>query len=476
MSKQETKELALNIASFLPAALQPPHSVEIEQLVLGAILIDPEAINKAIAVIDKDAFYKPNHQTIFAAIVTLYNEREPIDVSTVFNELMRAKKLDEVGGLTFLSELSNNISSAANVEYLLKILIEKKLLRDLISVSHGIANRAYQAEDTALKILDEAESKIFQISETRSKKTYIDMKRAVTQTMEYIEIVHTRNAAGVVGVPTGFYDLDEMLGGFQNSDLIILAARPSMGKTALALAFARNAAVDFKLPVAVFSLEMATTQLVTRLICGEARISGQAIRKGRMSPEDSARLAKYGAKLADAPIYIDDVPGQTVLEIRAKSRRLKSEYGIKLIVIDYLQLMQGHNDSESREREISMISRSLKGLAKDLDIPIIALSQLNRESEKRVDKKPMLSDLRESGSIEQDADVVMFIHRPEYYGKEVDTEGNSLKGIAEVIIAKHRNGPVGDVKLRFQHEYTKFENLAHFNPYVAIPEGDKNPI
>jgi len=476
MSKQEIKENALNIAGFMPATLRPPHSIEIEQFVLGALLIDPESINKAVAVIDKDAFYKPAHQMIFTAMISLYNEREPVDVSTVFNELMRLKKLDDVGGLGYLSELGNNISSAANVEYHLKILVEKKILRDLISVSHGIAGKAYQAEDTALKILDDAESRIFQISETRSRKTYIDMKRAVTQTMEYIEIVHTRNAAGVVGVPTGFYDLDEMLGGFQNSDLIILAARPSMGKTALALSFARNAAVDFKLPVAVFSLEMATTQLVTRLICGEAKISGQAIRKGRMSAEESSRLARYGAKLADAPMYIDDMPGQTVLEIRAKSRRLKAEYGIKLIVIDYLQLMQGHTDTESREREISMISRSLKGLAKDLDIPIIALSQLNRESEKRVDKKPMLSDLRESGSIEQDADVVMFIHRPEYYGKEVDSDGNSLKGIAEVIIAKHRNGPVGDVKLKFLHEYTKFENLAHFNPYAALPEDGKSPM
>ncbi len=472
MSKQEQKETALSIASFLPATITPPHALEIEQLVLGAILIDPDSINKAVSVIEKDAFYKPAHQLIFAAMVNLYNEREPVDVSTIFNELMRTKKLDEVGGLAYLSELGNNISSAANIEYHLKILVEKKILRDLISVSHGIANRAYMAEDTALKILDEAESKIFQISETRSKKTYIDMKRAVTQTIEYIEVVHNKTAAGVVGVPTGFYDLDDFLGGFQNSDLVILAARPSMGKTALALSFARNAAVLHKLPVAVFSLEMATTQLVTRLICAEAMIPGQNLRKGRMTADEHSRIAKYGGQLAEAPIYIDDMPGQTVLEIRAKSRRLKAEYGIKLIVIDYLQLMQGHTDTESREREISMISRSLKGLAKDLDIPIIALSQLNRESEKRVDKRPMLSDLRESGSIEQDADVVMFIHRPEYYGKDVDSDGNSLKGVAEVIIAKHRNGPVGDVKLKFLHDYTKFENLQHFSPYA----GDANPM
>ncbi|KAB2908050.1 MAG: replicative DNA helicase [Ignavibacteriaceae bacterium] len=449
----------------------PPHTNEIETLVLGAMLIDPEAINKAVSVIDKTAFYKPAHQTIFAAMVNLYNEHEPIDVPTVFNELSRLKVIDSVGGLTYLSELGNNISSAANIEYHLKILVEKKILRDLINVSHRIAQRAYMAEDTALKILDEAENSIFQISETRSKKTYIDMKRAVTQTIEYIEVVHNKTAAGVVGVPTGFYDLDDFLGGFQNSDLIILAARPSMGKTALALAFARNAAVMHKLPVAIFSLEMATTQLVTRLICSEAKIPGQNLRKGRMTAEEHSRIAQYGGKLAEAPIYIDDVPGQTVLEIRAKSRRLKSEYGIKMIVIDYLQLMQGHADTESREREISTISRSLKGLAKDLDIPIIALSQLNRESEKRTDKRPMLSDLRESGSIEQDADVVMFIHRPEYYGKEVDSEGNSMKGLAEVIIAKHRNGPTGEVKLTFLHEYTKFENRQHFNRFAGeVPQ------
>jgi replicative DNA helicase len=320
--------------------------------------------------------------------------------------------------------------------------------------------------------LDQAERRIFEITETHLKKSFQDMERAVRDALEYIEAIHSQ-AKQKFSVPTGFYELDEMLGGFQKSDLIILAARPSMGKTAFALTLARNAAVDHKVPVGIFSLEMATMQLVIRMLCAEGRLNAHLVRTGKLPHEEGVKLSKNAHKLIESPLYIDDAPAQTVLEIRAKARRLKAEKNIGMIIIDYLQLMQGPAKSESREREISHISRSLKSLAKELNIPVIALAQLNRAVETRNDKRPQLSDLRESGSIEQDADVVLFLNRPEYYGiRTFQEDGSSTEGIAEVIIGKQRNGPTGDLKLAFIKEYARFENLAHarqIEEYSSIP-------
>lgn len=344
----------------------------------------------------------------------------------------------------------------------------------MIQSAHQIAKDAYDGNQDAFEILDEAERKIFEISELQIKRNYQGMDVAVKNAIEYIEAIHTQTHRDFA-VPTGFYELDEILGGFQKSDLIIIAARPSMGKTAFALTLARNAAIDHKVPVGIFSLEMSTMQLVIRLLCAEGRLNAHLVRTGKLPHSEGAKLSKNAHKLISAPIFVDDSPSQTVLEIRAKARRLKAEKKVGLIIIDYLQLMQGPAKAESREREISHISRSLKALAKELNIPVIALAQLNRAVESRSDKRPQLSDLRESGSIEQDADVVMFLNRPEYYGIEKDENGESLEGVAEVIIGKQRNGPTGTVKLAFIKEYARFENLAHARQlaeYSPIPEED----
>jgi replicative DNA helicase len=407
-------------------------------------------------------------------MTSLFDAGEPIDTVTLYEELKKRDQLDEVGGAVYLSKLSQNITSAANIEYHSKIIIEKQILRGLISSAHEIARSAYEGADDAFDILDNAERKIFEITESHLSKSYQGMDRAVRDAMEYIETIHS-STHQKFSVPTGFYEMDELLGGFQKSDLIILAARPSMGKTALALTLARNAAIDHKVPVGIFSLEMATMQLIIRMICAEARINAHLVRTGKLPHSDGSKLSKTVHKLTDAPIYVDDSPAQSVLEIRAKARRLKSEKNVGMIIIDYLQLMSGPQKAESREREISHISRSLKALAKELNIPVLALSQLNRAVETRTDKRPQLSDLRESGSIEQDADVVVFLNRPEYYGIEKDENGESLEGVTEVIIGKQRNGPTGLVKLAFIKEYARFENLAtsrQIEEYVSMPEDE----
>ena len=399
---------------------------------------------------------------------------EPIDTVTIYEELKKRDQLDEVGGAVYLSKLSQNITSAANIEYHAKIIIEKQILRGLISSAHEIARSAYAGADDAFDILDNAERKIFEITESHLSKSYQGMDRAVRDAMEYIETIHS-STHQKFSVPTGFYELDELLGGFQKSDLIVLAARPSMGKTALALTLARNAAIDHKIPVGIFSLEMATMQLIIRMICSEARINAHLVRTGKLPHSDGSKLSKTVHKLTDAPVYVDDSPAQSVLEIRAKARRLKAEKNVGMIIIDYLQLMSGPQRTESREREISHISRSLKSLAKELNIPVIALSQLNRAVETRTDKRPQLSDLRESGSIEQDADVVIFLNRPEYYGIEKDEHGESTAGVTEVIVGKQRNGPTGMIKLAFIKEYARFENLAtsrQIEEYAAMPEDE----
>ncbi len=449
-----------NITKLIPADVKPPAAADIEASVLGAMMIEREAVPKAIELLSAESFYLKEHKLIFEAMVSLFESGEPIDTVTLYEELKKREQAEEAGGAVYLSRLSQNISSAANIEYHAKIILEKEILRGLITSSHEIARAAYEGTEDAFDILDQAERKIFEITETHLKRSFISMDRAVRDALEYIEAIHS-NTKQKFSVPTGFYELDEMLGGFQKSDLIIIAARPSMGKTALALTLARNASVDHKVPVGIFSLEMATMQLIIRMLCAEGRLNAHLVRTGKLPSEEGIKLSKNAHRLIESPLYIDDTPAQTVLEIRAKARRLKAEKNIGMIVIDYLQLMQGPSNSESREREISHISRSLKSLAKELNIPVIALAQLNRAVETRNDKRPQLSDLRESGSIEQDADVVLFLNRPEYYGiKNFQDDGTSTEGVAEVIIGKQRNGPTGDIRLAFIKEYARFENLA----------------
>ncbi|MBK8945133.1 MAG: replicative DNA helicase [Ignavibacteriae bacterium] len=444
------------------AVNQPPQAIEVERAVLGAIMLERDAIDKVASSIQAECFYDKKNQIIYEAMLSLYESNEPIDSVTLYEELSKRNKIEQVGGAVYISKLAQNIASAANVEYHSKIILEKWILRKLINSSMEIATSAYNGSEDVFDILDSAESKIFEITEAGLKESYKSMDRAVREAIEHIEAIHSKNISSF-SVPTGFFGLDDMLGGFQKSDLIIVAARPSMGKTAFALSAARNAAVDNQVPIAVFSLEMATIQLVLRLICAEARINAHSVRTGRFKAEDGSRISRTAHKLMQAPIYIDDTPGQTVLEIRAKARRLKAEKNIGLIIIDYLQLMSSSTRMDSREREISTISRSLKALAKELNVPVIALSQLNRAVETRSDKRPQLSDLRESGSIEQDADVVIFLNRPEYYGITQFADGESTEGIAEIIVGKQRNGPTGDVRLKFVKDFARFENLDMFH-------------
>jgi replicative DNA helicase len=460
-----------DLEKIIPADVKPPAAPEIEASVLGAMLIEKEAVAKAVELLSSSVFYVKAHQLIFEAMVSLFEAGEAVDTVTVYEELKKREKIEESGGAVYLSKISQNISSAANIEFHAKIILEKEILRGLITSSHEIARAAYSGTEDAFDLLDQAERKIFEITESHLKRSFSGMDRAVRDALEYIEAIHSKSNMKF-SVPTGFYELDEMLGGFQKSDLIIIAARPSMGKTAFALTLARNAAIDHKIPVGIFSLEMSTMQLIIRLLCAEGRLNAHLVRTGKLPHEEGVKLSRNAHKLIEAPIYVDDTPAQSVLEIRAKARRLKAEKNIGMIIIDYLQLMEGPANIESREREISHISRSLKSLAKELNIPVIALSQMNRAVETRTDKRPQLSDLRESGSIEQDADVVTFLYRPEYYGIKADQDGNSLEGVAEIIIGKQRNGPTGDVRLAFIKEYARFENLAQarqLEEYSIVP-------
>lgn len=451
--KKNNKEQGIQVTNV------PPSAPEVEAAVLGAMLLDKEAIAKVLNIVSKDTFYLPAHQMIFEAIISLFEANEPVDTVTVYEELKKRNQIETIGGAAYLSELAQNVSSPAMIEFHSKIIVEKQILRALIHNATLIQQDAYEGTKDAFDILDDAERRIFEISEIQVKRNYQGMDIAVKNALEYIEAIHSQSYSSFA-VPSGFYELDNYLGGFQRSDLIIIAARPSMGKTAFALSVARNAAIDYNIPVGIFSLEMSTMQLIIRLLCAEGRLNAHLVRTGKLPHEDGAKLSKNAHKLIKAPIYVDDSPSQTVLEIRAKARRLKAEKKVGMIVIDYLQLMQGPPKAENREKEISHISRSLKSLAKELNIPVLALAQLNRAVESRADKRPMLSDLRESGSIEQDADVVLFLNRPEAYGMDKDEDGNSTQGIAEVIIGKQRNGPTGKVRLAFIKEYARFENLA----------------
>ncbi len=454
--------------------MKPPSAVEVEVSILGAMLLDERAIPKAIEVLKSECFYDKRNRMIFDAMLSLYDANEPIDNISLYEELKKEGKIEEIGGAVYLSKLTQDISSAANIDYHARVVLEKWILRQLISSSMEIAGSAYQGNEDVFDLLDAAEARLFQISEQGIKESFKSMDKAVKEALELIEAIHSKNIS-TFSVPSGFFALDDMLGGFQKSDLIIIAARPSMGKTAFAMSAVRNTAIDHGIPCAIFSLEMSTIQLATRLISAEARINAHSVRTGKFKAEDGARISRTVHKLSKAPIYIDDTPGISVLELRAKARRLKNEKNIGLVVIDYLQLLSSHVHMESREREISTISRSLKALAKELNIPVIALSQLNRAVESRPDKKPMLQDLRESGSIEQDADVVLFLYRPEYYGiTQFASTGESTEGMAEVIIGKQRNGPVGDVQLRFMKDYARFENKEIF--HQQLPAGDTTAL
>ena len=433
----------------------PPQNIEAEQSVLGAVLLDNFAMNKVMDVVSPDDFYKGTHRRIFSAMLDLNERNEAIDLITLTDYLKAKNELDSVGGASYLSELVNSIPTAANVRQHSKIVHDKAMLRNLISVATDIISQGYEDSGQVEDLLDRAESTIFAITEKKVRPSFVSLKEIMKDSFATIERL-AANKGKVTGIPTGFKDLDEKTAGFQPSDLIVIAGRPSMGKTALALGIAQHAAIERHSKTAIFSLEMSTEQLVLRMLCSQARVDAHRVRTGYIGQADWPRLTTAAGQLTEAPIFIDDTPALSVLEMRAKARRLKKEHGLDLIIVDYLQLMRGRGDSETREREISEISRSLKALAKELAVPVVALSQLSRAVETRGgEKRPVLADLRESGAIEQDADVVIFIYRQEVY----EPDNKEVKGTAEVNISKQRNGPVGIVRMQFSSGITRFEDL-----------------
>jgi len=438
-----------------------PQANDLEEAVLGALMIDKNAVAAVIDILKPQSFYHQHHHDIFKAMQALFHKSEPIDLLTVAEELRKADKLEEVGGAFYITDLTNKVASAANVETHARIISQKFLQRELIRISTEITTIAYEDSTDVFELLDEAERKLFEVSEGNLRRNTENITPLLSRAIDQIEALKDREE-GLTGIPAGFTELDRVTSGWQNSDLVIIAARPGMGKTAFTLSLARNAAVDHGQAVAFFSLEMSSVQLVKRLISCETEIPADKLRNGNLQPYEWEQLHAKIKGLDDAPIFIDDTPALNIFELRAKCRRLKAQHDIKLIVIDYLQLMGsvGDNRNKNREQEISNISRSLKSIAKELDVPVIALSQLSRATETRGgDKRPMLSDLRESGAIEQDADMVIFLYRPEYYGITEDENGNSLNGIAEVIISKHRNGALKNVYTRFIDKFPKFVDM-----------------
>lgn len=450
----------------------PPQAIDLEQAVLGAMMIDANALNNAVDILrTKDAFYDPKHQVIFEAITELYNTTTPVDLLTVTEQLRKLGALELAGGAFYISTLTGKIASAAHVEHHARIIVEKYIQREVIGISNEILRDAYDETKDIFEVLSKAESALFEVAQNNMKKGYDTMQVAMRGAMEEIEKAR-ENKDGVSGVPTGLKELDKVTSGWQRSDMIVIAARPAMGKTAFVLSMARNMAVDYNMGVAIFSLEMSSVQLVKRLISSEAEIDAEKLRKGNIEDYELQQIYTRISRLNKAPIYIDDTPGISIFELRAKSRRLKQKHNIEAIIIDYLQLMTGGTNKMqgNREQEISHISRSIKEIAKELNVPVLVLSQLNRSVESRGgDKKPVLSDLRESGAIEQDADIVSFIHRPEYYNLMED-EAGPTQGIGNIIIAKHRNGSTGTIRLKFIGKYAKFDNLDSFGM-----EDDFNP-
>ncbi len=432
----------------------PPQNLEAEMAVLGSMLIDEEAISVAAESLDRDLFYKDTHRKIFEAIIGLYNASKPVDLITLTDELKRKGNLDDVGGASFLTALANSVPTAANINHYVSIVKEKGVLRTLINNSTKVISLCYESDGNVNEVVDSAEQLIFDVSDRRIHGSYQHLKEIIKESIEKIDLLYQKKTH-VTGIPTGYIDFDIQTAGLQPSDLIIIAGRPSMGKSAFALGMVEYAGVVAKLPVAIFSLEMSKEQLVQRMLCAHARVDAHKVRTGYLATSDWPRLTAAAGKLSDSPIYVDDTPAISVMELRAKARRMKMHHDIQLIVLDYMQLMRGSMNSESRQQEISEISRSLKALARELNVPIVAISQLSRAVESREYHRPQLSDLRESGAIEQDADVVALILREEYYNPTPDNAG-----IAEINIAKQRNGPVGTVKLTFIKEYTRFENIA----------------
>ncbi len=437
----------------------PPHSIEAEESILSAILIDNTALLDVLEILSPKDFYRLAHEKIFSAVVDLFNKDEPVDLVTLSNRLREKGQLEEVGGAVFLARLVDTVPLAVNAAHYAKIIHDKAILRRLIEKTNAISKRCLEDLGSVEEILDFAERAVFEVSEKRHRQSFYPISALIDKSIDALE-ERQGNKALITGVPTGFTLFDNLTSGLQKSDLIIVAGRPSMGKTALALNIARNAAVEAKVASAIFSLEMSKEQLAMRMLCAEARIDSSRLRSGFFSKEDWVNLTNAAGVLSEAPVYIDDTPNISVLEIRAKARRLKMEVNLGLIVIDYLQLMRSHYMAERRDLEISEISRSFKALAKELELPVLAISQLNRKLEERVDKRPQLADLRESGALEQDADVVAFIYRDEVYNKD---ENNPNKGKAELLLSKQRNGPTGVVPLTFLTAYTRFENLAPVN-------------
>lgn len=432
----------------------PPHDIEAEQAALGAMLTDKDAVIEGLEVLRKDDFYREDNRIIFEAIFNLYNKAEPIDIITVKDELVSMNKFDTVGGLEYLAVLPDKVPLVSNVDRYIKIVEEKAILRNLIKASNDIVSLGYAETEEVDDIIDSAEKKIFEITQKKNTKGYTPIKDILVESFAELERLYNQKTP-ITGVPTGFADLDYKTSGLHNSDLILVAARPAMGKSAFVLNIAANAALKANVPVAIFNLEMSKEQLVNRMLCSEAMVDSNKVRTGKIEEEDWVKLATALGPLSEAPIYIDDTPGISIMEIRAKCRKLKMEKNIGMVIIDYLQLVQGSGKrNASREQEISEISRSLKILAKELDVPVIALSQLSRAAEQRQDHRPMLSDLRESGAIEQDADIVMFIYRDDYYN-----ENSEKKNIAEITLAKHRSGSTGTVELLWLGNYTKFVNI-----------------
>ncbi len=443
MAKRETKNLKIQ-----------PQSIEAEQAVLGSMLTSPEAVNKAQEILSAESFYVDAHKKIFEVMIQLFNNNEPIDVLSVDNKLKENNQIELVGGSYFITGLPDLVPSTANIEYYAKIVLEKASLRNLINISNEISFQAYENSGNFENILDESEQKIFALSQGKIKNKFQALKPVLQRSFERLDEI-SKNPGSVTGVPSGLRELDKLTSGFQPGELIIVAGRPSMGKTALALSFARNAAIDYKIPVGIFSLEMSNDALAMRLLTAESRVDSHLVRSGILPKEQWRNLSMSVGNLADAPIFLDDTPAMGITELRAKSRRLKSEKDVKLLVVDYLQLMKGPQNVESRQQEISQISQSLKALAKEINVPVLALSQLSRAPEARSDHRPVLSDLRESGAIEQDADLVMFLYRKWVYSRDDED-----KRKAEIIISKQRNGPTGTINATFIDNYAKFENTS----------------
>ena len=462
-SRDYTQELSLAQGKI------PPNAVDVERLVLGSFLVDRKGIDESIDLITPEVFYDPRHQIIFSAITKLYHNTQPVDLMTVIQELKKEEKLNIAGGDQYIIELTLSVSSAANIEYYVRIILEKFILRSLINISANVIDSSYKESTDVLELLDKAEQSFFDITNGTIKKGFDTANSLVRQAID--SIVALKDKQGLSGIPSGFKDLDRETGGWQNSDLIIIAARPAMGKTAFILSMARNIVVEHKIPLALFSLEMASVQLITRMIASETKISSEKLRKGTLTDEEWERLFTNVSELENAPLYIDETPSLSVFDFRAKCRRLVMQHGVKIIMVDYLQLMTAGNAGKgagNREQEIATISRSLKAIAKELNVPVIALSQLSRTVESRPGKRPQLSDLRESGAIEQDADIVSFIFRPEYYkithwDNDPEGEQTTTENQAEIIIAKHRNGATADVRLSFLKNFARFGDLDALN-------------